>query len=145
MIIHNLSHVVIGNVLRVVVDLKYLCDLLGSGLYWCSAFSVVNHFFLFPLVNFSDEQMLIDMVRENITQRDTDYHDTREGIVLARQWKQSKVSNVKQFNKTLSVRGRLGEGRPQEPDSCRNIATFLSKHGKAISHQTVKNYLDVTK
>ena len=46
--------------------------------------------------------MLIDLVRENVTQRDIDYHDTREGIALAREWLQSKCQSVKQFN-TLNV------------------------------------------
>ena len=50
------------------------------------------------VVSFSDEQMLIDMVRENITQRDTDFQDTRESVVLARGWLQSKAGSVKQFN-----------------------------------------------
>lgn len=95
------------------------------------------------VVTFTDEQMLIDMVRENITQRDTDYHDTREGIVLARNWLQSKCVDVKQFN---SKRCDGQDKRPQnfpEPNSYRSIATFLSKNGKTVSHVTVKNYIDV--
>jgi hypothetical protein len=96
------------------------------------------------MVDYNDEQMLIDMVRENLTQRNTDFHDTSESIVLARAWLQSGVSNVKQFNRTqLSKRGREGEGRPQEEDSYRSVAKFLSKNGKTISYVTVKNYLDI--
>jgi hypothetical protein len=95
------------------------------------------------LVDFSDEQMLVDMVRENITQRDTDFRDTNESIVLARSWLQSGESNVNSFNKTLSKRGRLGEGRPNDSDSFRSIAKFLSKNGKAVCYGTVKNHLDI--
>jgi hypothetical protein len=94
-------------------------------------------------VNYNDETMLIDMVRENLTQRDTDFKDTEESIVLARAWLQSGESNVKRFNKTVFVskRGRIGEGRPEEPDSSRQIAQFLSKQGKMISHVTICSYL----
>lgn len=93
---------------------------------------------------YSDEQMLIDMVRENLTQRDTDYHDTAESIKLARSWLQSKAGDVKQFNNMLNVRkGKQGFQSIQSPDSYRSIAIFLSKNGKVISYVTVKNYLDI--
>ena len=79
----------------------------------------------------------------NVTQRDTDYHDTSEGIVLARKWLQSNVETVKQFDGLKSKRG-IVEGRGNSPpDSYRSISSFLSKNGKAVTHQTVKNYLDV--
>jgi len=101
-----------------------------------------NPLLLVTLVDFSDEQMLIDMVRENITHRDTDFHDTREGIVLSRNWLQSKCQSVKLFN-TLNV--EKGKKDFQIiPDSYRSIANFLSKNSKAVSYVTVKNYLDVT-
>ena len=74
--------------------------------------------------------MLIDLVRENATQRDTDYHDTIAGIVLAREWLRSNSSNVKQFDETrISKRGRDNEGRPNEIDSYRSIANFLQTNG----------------
>jgi len=96
------------------------------------------------IVDFSDEQMLIDMVRENITQRDTDFHDTREGIVLSRNWLQSKCSDVKQFNNMLNViKGKQGFQEIKQPDSYRSIAEFLSKNGKAVSYGTVSNYLRI--
>jgi len=91
------------------------------------------------VVKFSDEQMLIDMVRENITQRDTDFHDTKQSIMLARGWLQSKVPTVKQFHNRLKD-GTLQGSEPQ-PNSYRSIANFLSKNGKAVSYGTVKNYL----
>jgi len=94
-------------------------------------------------VDFSDEQMLIDMVRENITQRDTDFHDTREGIVLARNWLQSGETDVKRFNTCLKDGRKAGEQHQPQPDSYRSIATFLSKNGKAVSYGTVSNYLKI--
>jgi len=92
-------------------------------------------------VDFTDEQMLIDMVRENLTQRDTDFHDTFESIILARYWLQSKAPTVKQFHNRLK-NGTLQGSEPQ-PDSYRSIAKFLSKKGKTLSYHTVKNYLDI--
>jgi hypothetical protein len=84
------------------------------------------------------------LVRENVTQRDTDYHDTREGIALARQWLQSKCDGVEQFNTVLEQK-RNDKGQfESKPDSYRSIANFLSKNGKAVHYTTVKNYLDVT-
>ena len=97
------------------------------------------------VVNYNDEQMLIDMVRENLTQRDTDYHDTSESIVLARGWLQSGTNTVKQFNSEFKsgkhIKGLHGT-EPQE-DSYRSVAKFLSKKGKAVCYVTVKNYLDI--
>jgi ParB-like chromosome segregation protein Spo0J len=93
------------------------------------------------IVNFSDEQMLVDMVRENITQRDTDFHDKREGIVLARAWLQSGASAVKQFHNI--AKGKKGFQPIAQEDSCRSIAQFLSKNGKAVSYRTVCNYIKI--
>jgi len=88
---------------------------------------------------FSDEKMLIDMVRENITQRDTDFHDKKEAIVLAYKWLQTKSKTVKQFD-SLSRKG--GRGKVEE-DSYRSVAKFLSKQGKTINHETVRQYLNI--
>ena len=72
------------------------------------------------------------------------FHDIREGIVLARNWLESNVVDVKQFN---SKRKDGQEKRPQnypKSVSYRSIANFLSKNGKAVSYVTVKNYLDIS-
>jgi anti-sigma28 factor (negative regulator of flagellin synthesis) len=95
------------------------------------------------LVDFSDEQMLVDMVRENITQRDTDFRDTNESVVLARSWLQSKVTGVNQFNTVLKQQRKNNGTFDSSPDSYRSIASFLSKNGKTICYNTVKNHLDI--
>ena len=85
-------------------------------------------------VDFSDEQMLVDMVRENITQRDTDFHDTKESIVLARSWLQSKCTDVKSFNIGMKKFGWKYQGRNEDgtfgsvssPDSYRSIAITMT-------------------
>ena len=61
--------------------------------------------------------------------------------MLTRGWLNTNVQCVKQFD-TLNVeKGK--KGFQSEPDSYRSIANFLSKKGKTISRQTVKNYLDI--
>jgi len=94
-------------------------------------------------VTFSDEQMLIDMVRENITQRDTDVHDTAESIYLARSWLQSGCNRVNQFNTVVAQQRKKNGTFESSPDSYRSIAEFISKNGKTISYVTVKNHLDM--
>lgn len=91
------------------------------------------------IVHYNDEQMLVDMVRENMTQRDTDFHDTLQSVVLARGWLQSGVQRVKQFD-TLNIKKGL-KGFQDVKDSCRSIATFLSKKGRAVSYESVRSYL----
>jgi hypothetical protein len=46
------------------------------------------------------------------------------------------------FNKIKAEKNPKGAGRDSSPDSHRNIATFLSKNGKAVSYVTVKKYLE---
>ena len=70
-------------------------------------------------------------------------HDTREGIVLVRDWLNSGMTDVKQFNngwkQQTNNKGQFTSD--VNPTSYRSIAKFLSKNGKAVSHVTVKNYL----
>ena len=97
-------------------------------------------------IGYDDETMLVDMVRENLTHRDSDFKDTEGSCVLARSWLESKVKTVKQFDslkKTgIHPKGKKGGSEPL-PDSCRSIAKFLSKQGKAISYETIRNYLSI--
>lgn len=92
------------------------------------------------LVNYNDEQMLIDMIRENLTHRDTDYRDMSDSIILARNWLMSKATHVKQFDTVL--RDKKGRFQPVN-GSYRDVANFLSKEGKTVSHETVRQYLDI--
>ena len=97
-------------------------------------------------VKFSDELMLVDLVRENITQRDSDFQDKESSIILSRNWLQSKALTVKQFNSETKKGGIHKEGlhgTETQPDSCRSVAKFLSKNGKTISYATIKYYIDI--
>lgn len=67
-------------------------------------------------------------------------------IILAREWLQSKSITVKQFDSELKKEGlhKKGlHGTEPLPDSCRSVTKFLSKNGKAVSHETVRKLLKV--
>lgn len=98
------------------------------------------------IVDYSDELMLVDMIRENLTHRDSDFGDTEDSCVLARAWLGTGAGTVKQFDSAYKAyksgshkKGK--EGSEPLPDSCRSIAKFLSKQGKTISYETIRNYL----
>ncbi len=97
-------------------------------------------------VDYNDEKMLVDMVRENINQRDVDYQDKKESVVLAHNWLGSKVKTVKRFDSLKKTgfhpKGIKGGSEPLE-DSHRSVAKFLSKEGKSVSYETVRNYLNI--
>jgi len=96
-------------------------------------------------VDYNDEKMLVDMVRENINQRDVDYQDKKESVVLAHNWLQSKATSVKRFDsRYIQLGGKSGlKGSKPSEDSYRSVAKFLSKEGKSVSHETVRNYLKI--
>ena len=95
---------------------------------------------------FSDEQMLVDMVRENLTQRgEGSFRDTEESIVLARDWVLSESQCSKRFG-TLKKQLNTNKGKKGfQPvnGSARSIAEFLSKNGKAVSREMVRQYLNI--
>lgn len=61
-------------------------------------------------------------------------------------WLQSGETDVKRFDSSLK---KLKDGRKAGPqhqqdiDSYRSIASFLSKNGKSISYETVRNHLNI--
>lgn len=87
-------------------------------------------------VDYTDEQMLIDMVRENLTQRDTDFHDEESSVVLAREWLEGHP------NTWCPPVGQHGGNRAEHPGS-REIAKFLSRQGKVISKSKVTEILNI--
>jgi len=95
------------------------------------------------VVDYNDETMLVDMVRENLTQRDSDFKDVEDSCVLARAWKQSDATTVKQFDSGYKSGKHIKgvSGSVPQNGSYRDIADFLSKKGKAICHETIRKYL----
>ena len=68
----------------------------------------------------------MDMIKENLTQRDTDFCDTEESVVLARTWLQSGAITVKQFYSEMKqgIHKKGLHGTEALPDSCRSILTL---------------------
>ncbi len=96
----------------------------------------------FTINDFSDEQMLVDMIRENLTHRGTDFRDMEDSIVLSRAWIQSKERSVKPFDTRFTRKEKgLFTGSKIKIDSVRSISKFLSKQGKTLSHETIRSYL----
>lgn len=96
-------------------------------------------------VNFPDEIMLIEMVRENITQRNSDFQDTEASVVLTRTWRQSGATTSKHLgNRYIQKGGKSGlVGSEKQLGSAQDIADFLAKNGKAISIETIRKYLNI--
>ena len=95
------------------------------------------------VITYNDETMLVDMIRENLVQRDTDFRDTEESIVLARNWLGSGCQRAELFG-TLHKEIQKRKKKFQIlPNSNKSIAKFLSKQGKTISDDTIRNYLQI--
>ena len=58
---------------------------------------------------------------------------------MAWNWLHSKSSDVKRFDNI--IKGKKGFQSVVKEDSYRSVAKFLGKNGKAISYETVRNYL----
>ncbi len=104
-----------------------------------------NHRIKIGIVDFSDEQMLVDMVRENLTHRDTDFRDVEDSVLLARAWKHGKCQRAEQLGTLIkrlnAVKGKKGFQKTN--GSSYDVAKFLAKQGKAISPDLVQRYLSI--
>jgi len=86
------------------------------------------------IVDFNDEQMIIDLCRENLTQRWNEFRQEMDTVLLIRKYLEQK------FCKGGLQKVKTG-GRPKEPADSRTIAKFLSAEGKTISHSKVADLL----
>jgi hypothetical protein len=89
---------------------------------------------------FTDEQMLIDMIRENLSQRGDNYRDLSDSVMLAKKWLESGESSVKGFYSTK--KGGYHAHKNKEIGA-RQVADFLSKQGKTLSHTTVSKVIGI--
>ena len=79
---------------------------------------------IYSYQEFSDEKMLIDMIRENLTQRDSNFKETYDSVMLVKRWLEKK------HKKSISSR---------------EIASFISKSGKAIAYNSIDKYLAISR
>jgi len=80
---------------------------------------------------FDDEKMLLDMVRENMTQRGDDFRDMADCIILTKKWLEGHFCKP----------GLQKKGRPQSSADARKITKFLSNQGQSLSHSQVQKYI----
>jgi len=95
-----------------------------------------DHEVMINVVDFDDEQMLIDMVRENITQRNIEFKDTEDSVMLAKKYLTERLRKG-----TLH---RAEHTRQDQDIGAREIAKFLSKNGKTISHSQIAKYINIS-
>jgi len=99
---------------------------------------------VYSIKDFSDEQMLLDMIRENLTQRGDNYRDLSDSVMLVKKWLESKSTGVKELYTYL--KDALGRKKKQDTSQgigSRQVAEFLAKQGKAISHATVSKVIGI--
>lgn len=82
--------------------------------------------------------MLLDMIRENLTHRGDDYRDLADSVMLAKRWLENNSSSVKDLYST--IKGGYHTHKVKEIGA-RQVAEFLAKQGKALSHATVSKVI----
>jgi len=87
---------------------------------------------IYPLEEFSDENMLLDMIRENLTQRGDDYKDLADCIILTKRWLEG--------NRTVKLLDSSKKTHKKEV-SLRDISNFLSNQGRSISYEQIKKHI----
>jgi len=92
-----------------------------------------NHTINLNTANYSDEQMLIDLCRENLTQgNNADFRHEFDSVILVKKYLSSDA--------TRSTQTKPHTRKDQEIGSI-SIARLLSKEGKTISHTKVNSLL----
>ena len=89
-----------------------------------------NHKVLGHVVERTDEQMIIDMARENLTQRSDDFREERDTVLFVKGYLSDKQPSVMHHDK----RGKFQKGvkNISHGIGARQIAEFLSKNGKVV-------------
>lgn len=99
-----------------------------------------HHTISLHVVEYTDDQMLVDLCRENLTQGEFgSFNSGLDSTLLVKKHLESQVSTplTPQKNK----RGQTRSDEKYQGVGARQIATFLSKQGKLISHEKIAQYL----
>ena len=92
---------------------------------------------IFDKGEFSDEKMLVDMIRENLTHRGEDYNDMSQSIILAERWLGDEKFRTR-FRTSVQQGKRTDLG--EDYVSNEKIAKFLSFGGKSLSIVQIGKY-----
>ena len=91
-----------------------------------------DYIVLCDIVERTDEQMIVDMARENLAQRSDDFKEERGTILFVKDYLSRTVMGHDSSKKTH--KNEIG---------ARQIALFLSKDGKVVSHNKVARILKI--
>ena len=104
-----------------------------------------DHEISLNIVDFTDEQMLVDMCRENLTQRWNEFRDEFDSVILAKDYLEKHKPTVHQVD-SRKEDGTFQKGISGNPDAgigARQVAAFLSKDGKALNKSKVAELLQM--
>lgn len=97
-----------------------------------------NHEIMLNIVDYSDEQMIIDMCRENLTQRGNEFRNEADAVMLAKKYLEGITVQHLDSNQKKE---RGYHGHVHQEVGARQIAEFLSKEGKTVSKSKVATIL----
>lgn len=102
----------------------------------------INYQISLKTVDYSDEQMIIDLCRENLTQRSNEFRQELDSVLLVKKWLEKNKPTVQQVDSRRNEKGQLIGSNPSGVGA-RQVATFLSKEGKTISKSKVADLLNM--
>jgi len=91
------------------------------------------------IVEYSDEKVLIDLIRENLTQRNLSYNEIVDASLLIKNWLESGAKTVEEFDKYMQNPFH----KNKQNVSAKQIEYFISKSGKTIKAGQISKYLDI--
>ena len=98
-----------------------------------------NYVISLNIVDYNDKQMIIDLCRENLTQRFNEFRQELDAVVLVRNYLEGKLPQAASAH---GKQPRKEDGKFDNKElTCKDITQFLSKEGKAISETKVKELL----
>lgn len=97
-----------------------------------------THKVLCNIVERTNDQMLVDMARENLAQRSDDFREERGTVLFVREYLAGVMGHDTRDNT-----GRINKASTSQGIGARQIALFLSKDGKVVSHNKVARILKI--
>lgn len=91
---------------------------------------------IYSYKDFPDDKMIIDMVRENVTQKGDSFEDMIDSVKLTKEFLEGKLGE------TSKLLGCSKKTHKQEV-TAGDIAKFLSSKNKAISKEQIRKYLAI--
>lgn len=88
---------------------------------------------------YSQENVLRGMIIENLTQRNNEFKETLDNLIVIREW----LKKTMRIAPIQMVKRPQGGGPQPEVDSVRAISKWLNTQGEVISKDTIASYLNI--